>query len=100
LPAIRHQRDLHVLAHGHGRECRRDLEGAPDAEPPDRARLTADRFFAEQRDPAAVRCVLPVEHVEAGAFAGAVRADQRENFTRAKLERHAAHGMHTAIGFA
>jgi hypothetical protein len=57
---------------------RGDLEGAPDAEPPDRARLAADRFLAEQRDPAAVRRVLPVEHVEAGALAGAVGADQRQ----------------------
>src|SRR5579863_5037319 len=43
---------------------------------------------------------LAVEHVETGRFAGAVRADQREDFTGVKRKGHAAHGMHAAIGFA
>jgi len=32
-------------------------------------------------------------------FAGAVGADQRQDFARAQFERHAAHGMDAAIGF-
>ena len=55
LPLVRHQRDLHVLAHRHGRKRRGDLESAPDAEPPDLARLAADGVLPEQRDAAAVR---------------------------------------------
>src|ERR1700730_1537066 len=50
-------------------------------------------------DAAAVGILLAVEHVEAGAFAGAVRADQRQDLARPKFERDAANGMHAAIGF-
>jgi len=98
LPAIRHQRDLDILAHGHGRERRGDLKSAADAEPPDRAWLLAYGILAQQIDPAAVGNVLAVEHVEAGALAGAVGADQRQNLAGAEFERDAAHGMHAAIG--
>ena len=97
--AMRHQRDLDVFAHGHGRECRGDLKGAPDPEPPDRARLLAGDVFAEQADAAGVGNVLAVEHVEAGAFSRAVGADQRQDFAGPQRERHAAHGMDAAIGF-
>ena len=44
--------------------------------------------------------VLAVEHVEAGALAGAVGADQRQDFAGLQRERHAAHRMDAAIGFA
>ena len=100
LPVIGHQRDLDVFAHRHGRERRGDLEGASDAEPPDRARLLAGGVLAEQIDPAGAGHGLAVEHVEAGAFSGAVGTDQRQDFAGLQLERHAAHGMHAAIGFA
>ena len=96
---MRHQRDLHVLAHGHGRERRGDLEGASDAEPPDLARRLARGVLAQQRDPAAVGNLLAVEHVEAGALARAVRADQRQDLAGFQRKGDAAHGMHAAIGF-
>ena len=44
--------------------------------------------------------VLAVEHVEAGALAGAVGTDQRQDFAGLQRERHAAHRMDAAIGFA
>ena len=97
---MRHQRDLHVLAHGHGRERRGDLEGAADAEPPDLARRMAGRVLAEQHDAAAVRALLAVEHVEARALARAVRADQRQDFAGPQRKGDPAHGMDAAIGFA
>src|SRR3984893_9118627 len=100
LPAIRHQRDLNVLAHGHGRECCGDLEGAANAEPPDRAWLLAGGVLAEQADPAAVGNILAVEHIEACAFSGAVGTDQRQDFAGLERERHIAHRMDAAIGFA
>ncbi len=100
LPAIRHQRDLDVFAHRHGREGRGDLEGAADAEPPDLARLLAGGIAAEQIDAAGAGGGLAVQHIEAGAFAGAVGADQRQDFAGLQRERHVAHGVHAAIGFA
>ena len=80
-------------------EGRRDLEGAPDAEPPDLARLLAGGVLAEQADVAGIGPVLAVEHVEAGALARAVRTDQRQDFAGAQRERDAAHGVDAAIGF-
>ena len=71
----------------------------PDAEPPDRARLAAGGVLAAQMDPAAVGNDLAVEHVEAGALAGAVGADQRQDFTGLQREDDAAHRMDAAIGF-
>src|SRR5262249_52909290 len=99
-PGMRDQRDLDILAHGHGRECRGDLKGAADAEPPDRARLQADGLLAEKMDRAPVRRDLSVEHVEAGAFSRAIRADQRQDLAGIQFERHGAYGVNAAIGFA
>ena len=100
LPAIRHQRHLNVLAHRHGRECRGDLEGTSNAQPPDRAWFLAGGVLAEQIDPARAGNRLPVEHIEARALAGAVGADQRQDFPAFQRERYAAHGTDAAIGFA
>src|SRR5216683_1257418 len=100
MPAIRHQRDLNVLTHGHGRKRRGDLEGASDAEPPDRAWFLARGVLAEQVDPAAVGNILAVEHIEACAFSGAVGTDQRQDVASLERERHLAHRMDAAIGFA
>src|SRR5262245_15873331 len=96
--AIGDQRHLYVLAHGHGRKGRGNLEGASDAEPPDLAGLAADGVLPQQRDPAGVGNVLAVEHVKTGALAGPVRPDQRQDLTGPELERHAAHRMHAAVG--
>ena len=99
LSAMGDQRDLDVLAHGHGGKRGRDLEGASDAQPPDLARRTARGVLAEQRNPAAVRDPLTVEHIEAGAFACTVWTDQREYLAPLQFKGHAAHGVNAAIGF-
>ena len=49
LPAIRHQRDLDVFAHRHGREGRGDLEGAPDARAA-RSRAASCRWCPRRAD--------------------------------------------------
>src|SRR4051794_25821445 len=96
---MRHQRDLDVLAHRHGREGRGDLEGAPDPKPPHRARLAAGDVLARKADTAGIRHSLAVQHIEAGALARAVGADQCEDLAGPHRERYAAHRMDAAIGF-
>jgi hypothetical protein len=97
---VRGQRHLDVLAYGHGRECRGDLEGAPHTQPPDLARLQARGILPQHMHAACIGRGLAVEHVEAGRLARAVGADQRKDFTGLKRKRDAAHRMHAAIGFA
>ena len=96
---VRQQRHLHVLDHGHGIERRGDLEGAADAEPIDLARAHAGDLDVAEFDAADIGLRLAVEHVEAGRLAGAVGADEREHLAFVETERHAAHGMHAAVGF-
>src|SRR4029077_15508184 len=91
--------DLDVLTYGHGRECRRDLESAPNSQPPDRAWFLAGGVLAQQIDAAAVRHALAVEHVEAGTFPRAIGPDQRKDFACPQFERYVAHGMYAAVGF-
>src|SRR5581483_3519385 len=55
--------------------------------------------LTQQRDTAEIRPLLAVEHVEAGAFSRAVRADQRQDLAGLQSKGDAAHGVHTAIGF-
>src|SRR6185437_6996486 len=96
---MRHQRDLHVFAHGHGGKCRCDLEGASDPKPPDLARRMARGVLSQQRDPAAIRNLLAVEHIEAGALASTIGTDQRKYRARLQFKGDAAHGVDAAIGF-
>ena len=95
---MREQRNLHVLAHGHRGEGRRDLEGPADAEAPDLPRLEAEDLAALQPDAAGVGGELAVEHVEAGRLARAVGADQREQLAARDAERDVAYGLHAAEG--
>src|SRR5207248_10468714 len=74
--------------------------GAADAEPPDRTRFLADGILAQQVDAAGIGRVLAVEHVKAGAFSRAVRADQRQDLAGLQRERDVAHGMNAAIRLA
>ena len=50
---VRKQRRLHVLAHAHRAEGGGDLEGAPDAEPPDAVRRQPDQAGSAEADIAA-----------------------------------------------
>jgi hypothetical protein len=97
---VRDQGHLHVLDHGHRAEGRRHLEGAADTEPPDLARRQAGNVFALAQYLAAIGRQLAVDHVEAGRFSGAVRADHGEEFALADLEADIANGVHAAEGFA
>ena len=85
------QRDLHVFDHGHRAERRGHLKCPADAQSPDVARPhTYYAAVAETHVPAIGR-QLAVDHVEAGRFASAVRADQRQEFAVTDLEAHAVH---------
>src|SRR6516164_349977 len=78
LIMMAHDRELHVLGHGHRAERGGDLKGAADAEAPDLAWLKAGNAAIAETDFAAIGLKLPVDHVEAGRLAGAVRTDQRQ----------------------
>src|SRR5690606_11848536 len=89
LAVVGEDRHLHVLAHGHGGICGGDLEGAADTEAPDLARAHAGRVPAEDADRTAVAADLAVEHVEAGALARAVGADEGKDLASPQREGHA-----------
>src|SRR5947209_3586482 len=93
---MRDQRHLHIFDHRHRMERRRDLEGAADAEPPNVARLLADDVFAVEQDFTGVGAELAVDDVEAGRFAGTVRAEQRKQLAAREIERHVVYRAHAA----
>src|SRR6478672_12901079 len=77
-------------------KCRGDLERAADAEAPDIARLLANDVGAVEQNFARVGLELTIDHVEAGGFAGAVRAEQRKQLAAAKIERDIVDCTHAA----
>ena len=64
------------------------------------ARLPADQLDAVEPDRAGVGRELAVDHVEGGRLAGAVRADQRQQFAGGEVEADAVDGPHAAEGLA
>src|SRR5437660_1422034 len=96
LPVMADQRHLDVLGMRHRAEGGCDLEGAADAEAPDVARLEADEAALGKFDVAVIRRDLPVDHVEAGRFARAIRADQRQKFALADIEADVLDGVQAA----
>ena len=95
---IRNQRHLHVLGDRHRAECGRDLKGAADTEPPDRARRQPGNIPVLQQDFARIRRELAVDDVEARGLAGAVRADHGEELALADLEADVVDRTHAAEG--
>src|SRR6188472_285725 len=96
LSRMRNQRHLHVLGDRHRAEGRGDLEGAADAEAPDVARPQPRNALSLKQDFAAVGLALPVDHVEAGRLAGAVRTDHRQEFAGVEIEADVVDGVHPA----
>ena len=82
------ERHLHVLAHAERREGRGDLEGAAHAQAPDRAGRRPTISRPPSRTEAAVGRELAVQHVEAGALARAIGADQRQQLAGVDGEGH------------
>ena len=72
----------------------------PDAKAPDVAGRHAGGVPAEDRDPAARRRKLAVDHVEAGALARAVRSDERKHLAGFEREAHAPDRLEAGIGLA
>src|SRR5919201_5097653 len=99
LPVVTHQRHLHVLGNRHRAEGGRDLKRAPDAEAPYLARLETDDAAMREFAVAAIGCELPIDHVEAGGFARAVGADQRQELAFADVEADILDRMHPAERF-
>src|SRR5262249_11304979 len=93
------QRHLHVFDDRHRSERGGDLERASDAEAPDLARPEAGEILLLEPDLAGVRRELAVDHVEAGRFAGAVRADHGQELAAPDREAHVVDGAHAAEGF-
>src|SRR5262249_44480969 len=83
---------LHVFDRRHRAERRRDLEGAAHTEPKNRTRRKAGDVTAGEADLAGIGPELPVDDVEAGRFAGAVRADQCQELAFLDREAHVVDG--------
>src|ERR1043166_1081611 len=99
-PGARVPADHHVLERRKVGEQADVLEGARDAG--DRhlmGRQPAQRLVVEREAPAVGR-VDPGEHVEERGLAGAVGADQAEDFPGRDLERHFAQRLHAAEALA
>src|SRR3977135_3215774 len=93
------QRHLYVLDYGHRSERRRDLERAPDAQPPDLAWLEPGEIFLLEPDLSGIRRKLAVDHFEARGLAGAVRTDHGEELAALDLETHIVHRATAAARF-
>src|SRR5262249_29709988 len=96
LIIMAHDRELHVLGNGHRAERRGDLKGAADAEPPDLARLEPHDAAIGETDFTLIGSELPVDHVEAGRLAGAVRSDQGQELACTNVEAGIVDGAHAA----
>ena len=80
------QRDLDILAHRQRQERLWNLEGAVDAAMNQFVRRDAADRDAIQHDLAAVGRIEAGDHVDRGGLAGAVGADQSQNFARTRRE--------------
>ena len=95
---MRQQRELDVLAHGHRREGRGDLERPADAHPRDGPRRQPVDPRAGQGHGPGVGRELPVDEIEARRLAGAVGADQRDQLAGGHGERDVVHHVVAAEG--
>src|SRR5205814_5913538 len=84
----------------HRREGCGDLECASHAAARDFARRKTFDTLARQCDRAGIGGELPVDQVEAGRLAGAIRPDQRHAFPGVDAERHIDDGIDAAKRFA
>ena len=92
------ERHLHIFAHAERGEGGGDLEGPADAQPPYGARPQAHDIAAGQPHDAGIGHELTVQHVEAGAFAGAVGPDQGQHLARRDGEGDVGHRLDAAEG--
>ena len=90
----------HVFERGQVRKHRRDLERAHEAEPRDVRRPHRGDVAAVERDSPRGRRDEFGQHVEAGRFAGAVRADQGVDRSALDAQRHVADGAEIAEALA
>jgi hypothetical protein len=88
--------DQEILHHGEMREQFPVLKSAADAELRHFPERTACGSFAVQQYFAAMRVINAVDAVEHSGFAGAIRADHRDQFRRRNFERHRAQGVNAA----
>jgi hypothetical protein len=79
----RHQQ---ILEHRHRRERARDLVRARDAEAAARGGIACRDVVAGERDAPGGRWIGAGQHVEQRGFAGTVRPDDADRFTRVQRE--------------
>ena len=86
------RREPDVLAHRKTVEHARHLGLDADAEPRDLVGVGVGNVLAAEQHLAVGRLQLPGQHLEEGALAGAVRADQAAQFAFGQREVDMAHG--------
>src|SRR5271156_6501646 len=85
--------DQKIFHHGQVWKQLGVLKGAADAEFHHLPQRASGNVLAIERDFPTARTVDAVDAVEHGGFAGAVRADQRDQFRRRSLERNRPQGL-------
>ena len=85
--------DHHVLDRRHAGKHPRRLEGADQAEASDLHRRQATEVAARKDNFPGVARQDVGDEIEDGGLAGAVRADQRGDLMRLRIERHVVDGF-------
>jgi hypothetical protein len=93
------RRDIEIFQHAHAPERAGHLEGPAQPRPRYLVGLVLVNPLAVQINRAAVGLDRPVEHVGQRGLAGAVGADQADQFRPIDLERDAFQGMEPAEAF-
>ena len=96
----RQQRHLHVFCNGERGKSLCNLKCAAHTAPPHIARRQAGDGFAVQQHLAAIGHQLAAHHIEGGALACAVGADQGQQFASLQIEADVLHSFHAAKGLA
>ena len=81
--------DAHIIEHRLAREQREVLKGAGNADLGDAVRRAIEQRAAFEQDITPIGGVEAAQAVEQGCLARAVRADQAEDLSLFKVERHA-----------
>ncbi|MCY1304365.1 hypothetical protein D9M70_541150 [compost metagenome] len=87
----------HVVEHREVGEQAQVLEGAAHAQAADGVRRLAHDVAAQEADHARVGFDHAGEHVDHGALAGAVRADECMDVAALQAERHVLRRLHAAV---
>ena len=96
---LQERAELEVLQHGHVGKQLAALRDLDHAAAHDVRGVEAGECHTLEGDAPGTRH-QPGDRVEQAGLARAVRADEADDLAVAHLERHAAHGLHAAVGDA